>query len=217
MKVCIFDLDGVLVDTAKYHYLAWKRLALELGFVFTPMDNEKLKGISRMQSLDILLKVGNKKLSEENKKICANKKNEWYRDFISKMKSDEILPGVLILLENLKKANYQIALGSASKNANLILKKTNLFQYFDAIIDGNKVKNTKPDPEVFLLAAQELKVAPEDCIVFEDAKAGILAAKLAKMKCIGVGNKEILKNADWVVESLHQLEVEQIEKFYYSF
>lgn len=217
MKACIFDLDGVLVDTAKYHYLAWKRLAKELGFVFTPVDNEKLKGISRMQSLDILLEVGNKKMSEENKKIYANKKNEWYKSFIAKMKSDEILPGVLILLENLKKANYKIALGSASKNANLILKKTNLFPYFDAIIDGNKVKNTKPDPEVFLLAAQVLQVVPQDCIVFEDAQAGVLAAKSAKMKCIGVGSKEVLKNADWVVESLHQLKVEQIEKFYDSF
>lgn len=211
MRACIFDLDGVLVNTAKYHYLAWKRLASELGFSFTQKDNERLKGISRMQSLDILLEVGNVTFSEENKKICANKKNQWYKDFIAKMGSDEILPGALILLENLKQAKYKIALGSASKNAKLILEKTCISSYFDVIIDGNKVKKTKPNPEVFLLAAQELQVAPQECVVFEDAEAGVLAAKLAKMKCIGIGSKEILKKADWVVEGLHQITVEQVE------
>lgn len=211
MRACIFDLDGVLVNTAKYHYLAWKRLASELGFSFTQKDNERLKGISRMQSLDILLEVGNVTFSEENKKICANKKNQWYKDFIAKMGSDEILPGALILLENLKQAKYKIALGSASKNAKLILEKTSISSYFDVIIDGNKVKKTKPNPEVFLLAAQELQVAPQECVVFEDAEAGVLAAKLAKMKCIGIGSKEILKKADWVVEGLHQITVEQVE------
>ncbi len=178
MKVTalIFDLDGVIVDTAKYHYLAWKELADELGFFFSKDDNERLKGVSRMRSLDILLEVGKIELDDEKKIQLAAKKNERYVGMIKKMPSDEILSGALSFLKTAKEKGYKIALGSASKNAMTILNRLNISYLFDAIIDGNKVSNAKPDPEVFLMGAQELKIKPENCVVFEDAAAGIDAA-----------------------------------------
>lgn len=211
IKGCIFDLDGVVVDTAKYHYLAWKRLANELGFEFTEKDNERLKGVSRMKSLEILLEIGNLSFDEETKLKLAEKKNNWYVEYISKMDESEILPGVKEFLYQLKENGYKIALGSVSKNAMIILENTNLKQYFDAIIDGNKVTKAKPDPEVFLKGAEELNLKPEECIVFEDAIAGIEAARRAKMKVIGVGSKEILKDADMVIEGFKNVSVDIIK------
>jgi beta-phosphoglucomutase len=211
IKGCIFDLDGVVVDTAKYHYLAWKRLANELGFEFTEKDNERLKGVSRMKSLEILLEIGNLSFDEETKLKLAEKKNNWYVEYISKMDESEILPGVKEFLSQLKENGYKIALGSVSKNAMIILENTNLKQYFDAIIDGNKVTKAKPDPEVFLKGAEELNLKPEECIVFEDAIAGIEAARRANMKVIGVGSKEILKDADMVIEGFKNVSVDIIK------
>lgn len=195
VQACIFDLDGVIVDTAKYHYLAWKRLANELGFDFTIEDNERLKGVSRMDSLNILLSIGGVDLSPEEKEALANKKNIWYVDYISKLAEDEILPGVLDFFQILKNNNIKIALGSASKNSMLILKNLNLVEYFDAIVDGNKVSMAKPNPEVFLRAAEELSITPEHCVVFEDAEAGIEAALNAGMKTIGIGTPVNLAKA----------------------
>ncbi|CCJ33607.1 beta-phosphoglucomutase [Caloramator australicus] len=211
IKGCIFDLDGVVVDTAKYHYLAWKRLANELGFEFTEKDNERLKGVSRMKSLEILLEIGNLSFDEETKLKLAEKKNNWYVQYISKMDESEILPGVKEFLSQLKENGYKIALGSVSKNAMIILENTNLKQYFDAIIDGNKVTKAKPDPEVFLKGAEELNLKPEECIVFEDAIAGIEAARRANMKVVGVGSKEILKDADMVIEGFKNVSVDIIK------
>ncbi|MDO6354047.1 beta-phosphoglucomutase [Caloramator sp. CAR-1] len=208
IKGCIFDLDGVVVDTAKYHYLAWKRLANELGFEFTEHDNERLKGVSRMKSLEILLEIGKLSFDEDTKLKLAEKKNNWYVEYISKMDESEILPGVKEFLSKLKESGYKIALGSVSKNAMIILENTNLKQYFDAIIDGNKVTKAKPDPEVFLKGAEELNLKPEECIVFEDAIAGIEAARRANMKVIGVGSKEILKDADMVIEGFKNVSVD---------
>ncbi|CDF59335.1 beta-phosphoglucomutase [Thermobrachium celere] len=199
IKGCIFDLDGVIVDTAKYHYLAWKRLANELGFEFTEEDNERLKGVSRMKSLEILLEIGNKQFDEETKIKLAEKKNGWYVEYISKMDESEILDGVKDFLTELREKGIKISLGSVSKNAMTILKNINLLPYFDAVIDGTKVTNAKPDPEVFLKAAQELGLKPEECCVFEDAVAGIEAARRANMKVIGVGSPEILGDADKVI------------------
>lgn len=210
-KACIFDLDGVVVDTAKYHYMAWKRLADELGFTFTKQDNEQLKGVSRMQSLDILLKIGGKILSKQEKIIHAERKNKWYREFILKMTPDEVLSGAIELFKELKQNNYKIALGSASKNANTILTQTNIKKWFDVVIDGNKTQQAKPNPEVFLLAARELNIQAQNCIVFEDAMAGVSAAKTANMKCIGIGNKTILKEADHVVNGLFELNLEKLQ------
>ena len=207
---CIFDLDGVLVDTAKYHYWAWKRLAKELGFDFSEQHNERLKGVSRMASLDILLEVGGIKDLPEEKQNLAAKKNTWYVAYINRMTPDEILPGVLDFLHQLKAAHVKTALGSASKNAPLILKRTGLARFFDAIIDGNTITKAKPDPEVFLLGAQALGVPAEHCVVFEDAEAGVEAALRAGMKCVGVGNPTILHKATVVIPGLEGLTWQQL-------
>ncbi|MBU3180183.1 beta-phosphoglucomutase [Clostridium psychrophilum] len=199
IKACIFDLDGVVVDTAKYHYLAWKRLANELGFEFTQNDNERLKGVSRMDSLEILLKIGNKDFDEKTKIELAAKKNNWYVSYITNMDESEILPGVKTFIKHLRDNDIKIALGSVSKNAMLILKKINLVPYFDSIIDGTKVTNAKPNPEVFLKAAKELNMNPSSCVVFEDAAAGIEAAIRAGMHSVGIGSKFILYKADKVI------------------
>lgn len=211
IKGCIFDLDGVIVDTAKYHYLAWKRLASELGFNFTEKQNEKLKGVSRMRSLDILLEVGNKNFDDDTKLKLADKKNKWYVEYISKMDTSEILPGVKDFLMLLKKNNIKISLGSASKNSMLILENLKLKDCFDSIIDGNKVSKAKPDPEVFLLGAKELNLSPEECVVFEDAEAGVQAAKAANMKVIGIGSSSILHEADKVIKGFENQTLELIK------
>ncbi len=199
IKACIFDLDGVIVDTAKYHYLAWNRLAKDLGFEFLPEHNERLKGVSRVRSLEILLEVGGLTFSDAEKEQMATLKNEWYLEFIHKMTPDEILPGVLTFLSELRNAGIKIALGSASKNAPLILQQVKITQFFDAVIDGNKVSKAKPDPEVFLNAAKELGVDPSLCVVFEDAEAGVEAALNGNMRCIGVGSPEVLNRANLVI------------------
>ena len=199
VSACIFDLDGVIVDTAKYHYLAWKRLAQELGFEFSIEHNERLKGVSRMTSLDILLEVGGLTFAQAEKEVMAARKNEWYLEYIVKMTPEEILPGVVDFLTMLRNKGIKIALGSASKNAMLILERVQLQSYFDAVIDGNKALKAKPDPQVFLLAAKELNQSPVSCVVFEDAAAGIEAAKAAGMRCVGIGSADVLGQADKVV------------------
>jgi beta-phosphoglucomutase len=196
IKGCIFDLDGVIVDTARYHYLAWKRIAEGFGFVFTEEHNERLKGVSRMTSLDILLEVGGISLEEPEKQILAAQKNLWYLEFISRMTSSEILPGVISFISLLKSEGIKIALGTASKNAYSILNQIGLVNTFDTVVDGNRVTRSKPDPEVFLLAASELKLDTNQCVVFEDAISGVEAAINCGMKCIGIGHPEILRNTD---------------------
>ena len=201
-KGALFDLDGVIVDTAKYHYLAWRRLANELGFEFSEAHNERLKGVSRMRSLEILLEVGHLTFNESDKLEMATKKNNWYIEYISKLDESELLPGAKEYMQQMKNRGVKIGLGSASKNALMILNNLNITSLFDAIIDGNKVTKVKPDPEIFLRGAQELGLAPQDCVVFEDAIAGIEAAKRAGMKTIGIGKKDILTEADYVVDGL---------------
>lgn len=201
MMTCIFDLDGVLVDSAKYHYLAWKALADKLGFVFTEHDNERLKGVSRMKSLEILLEIGKINMTEAEKEEAADEKNKLYRSYISKMTPEEILPGVEDFLKELKSLNIKTAIGSASKNTSLIMERTGLDKYFDAIADGTMVSKAKPDPEVFLKGAELLGSFPKDCIVFEDSEAGIEAAHRAGMKAIGIGDKNVLKEADLVIKN----------------
>jgi beta-phosphoglucomutase len=197
-KAFIFDLDGVIVDTAKYHFLAWQKLAQELGIEFTPEHNEELKGVSRVRSLDIILNLGNIQASQEEKDKWLFEKNELYLSYLVDMDQSELLPGVVQVLKFLKENNQYIALGSASKNARPILEKTDIIQYFDAIVDGNDVTNAKPDPEVFLRACQLVFVSPEDSIVFEDSVAGIQAANSARMKSIGIGDQEILHEAEYI-------------------
>ncbi|MGG3509147.1 beta-phosphoglucomutase [Paenibacillus lautus] len=212
ISACLFDLDGVLVDTAKYHYIAWKRLAGELGFEFTEQDNERLKGVSRMASLDILLEVGGVKLDEGAKLALAEKKNAWYVEYISNMDESEILPGALEFIHALKERGIKVALGSASKNAMLILNNTGLTPYFDAIIDGTKTAQAKPDPEVFTMGAHELGARPDACVVFEDAEAGIEAATRAGMRSVGIGSPETLGRANIVLPSLEGFTVDRLQE-----
>lgn len=208
---CIFDLDGVIVDTATYHYKAWKRLANLLGFDFTHEQNEQLKGISRMDSLDLVLGWGNIQKSDSEKLQLAQQKNAWYLEFIGQMKADEILPGVRQFIEELKAAGIRIALGSASKNSAEILERTGISDFFDVIVDGNSVTRSKPDPEVFSRGAELLGLAPESCVVIEDAAAGIEAAHRAGMKVIGIGDPEVLKNADLVLPDTQKLSIQELK------
>lgn len=194
-KAFIFDLDGVIVDTAKYHYLAWQKIAAQLGIDFTHEHNELLKGVSRVRSLEIILGLGNIEASQEDKDKWLVEKNEDYLGYITNMKEDEILEGVVPVLDFLKENGQLIALGSASKNARPILKKVNILHYFDAIVDGNDVTNAKPDPEVFVRAAQLLGKTALDSIVFEDSVAGVQAANIANMVSVGIGHKDILNEA----------------------
>jgi beta-phosphoglucomutase len=209
----IFDLDGVIVDTAKYHFLVWKNLADNLGIEFTETHNELLKGVSRVRSLEILLGIGNVTLSDVKKQEILVSKNEDYLGYIKEMGPDEILPGVLTLLDTLDKNEIKYALGSASKNAPFILKQVGLYDRFEGIVDGNDVSKAKPDPEVFLIGAKKLNLPPENCIVFEDAIAGIEAANIAKMTSVGIGDKETLKEADYNFNNLTEIPENFITEF----
>lgn len=210
-KAFIFDLDGVIVDTAKYHYLAWKKIAEELNIDFTLEHNELLKGVSRVRSLDIILELGKIEASQEDKNKWLVQKNEDYLSYLVDMDQSEILPGVLDILKHLKEQNQAIALGSASKNARPILEKTGILHYFDAIVDGNDVSNAKPDPEVFLIAAQLLGVQPKDAIVFEDSVAGIQAANIGKIISIGIGEEAILNEAKYIFKDFTHINKSFIE------
>jgi len=196
-KAFIFDLDGVIVDTAKYHFLAWQNVAKSLGINFTHEDNEQLKGVSRVQSLELILALGNVQITDEQKQEYLLKKNEEYLTYIDKMDESEILPGVMDVLNFLKENKQPIILGSASKNARPILEKVNILHYFDDIVDGNDVSNAKPDPEVFLVGAKKANQTATNSIVFEDSVAGIQAANSAGMTSVGIGEKTVLNEADY--------------------
>jgi len=210
-KAFIFDLDGVIVDTAKYHYFAWRKIADQLGIDFTHEHNELLKGVSRVRSLDIILELGKVDASQEDKNKWLIQKNEDYLTYLDDMDASEILPGVLPILKFLKEQNQLIALGSASKNARPILEKTGTLTFFDAIVDGNDVTNAKPDPEVFLIAAQLLNVKPENAIVFEDSVAGIQAANIGRMTSVGIGSKSTLHEAKYIFQDFTQINTSFIE------
>lgn len=201
----LFDLDGVLVDTARHHYLAWRRLAAELGFAFTATDNERLKGVSRARSLEILLELGGITAGEALKREWMERKNAWYVEQIAGLTPADLLPGARDYLLQLRWRGKRVALGSASRNAPLILERLDIAGLFDAVVDGNKVAQAKPDPEVFLCAAAELGLAPADCVVFEDSVAGLIAARRAGMRVVGIGEPAVLGEADLVVSGLHLL------------
>ncbi len=209
----IFDLDGVIVDTAKYHFLAWKNLADSLGFQFTEADNELLKGVSRVRSLEILLNIGKVTVSDAEKQEFLTSKNTEYLSYITKMDATEILPGVIKLLDNLDQQSIKYVLGSASKNAPLILKQVGLLDRFLGIVDGNSVSKAKPDPEVFLIGAKKLNLKPQNCIVFEDAIAGIQAANTAHMVSVGIGNKQTLNEANFNFNNLTEIQTDFFNQF----
>jgi len=212
IKAVIFDLDGVIVDTAKYHFLAWRRLGKELGIDLSEADNEKLKGVSRMQSLQILLDLGKINIVKELKESLATRKNEWFVEYVETMKPEEIYPGVKDLIVSLRKSGLKVALASSSKNAPRVVELLHIQNLFDVIVDGSMIIDTKPDPEIFLLTAQKLNIKPQDCVVFEDAEAGVEAAIRAGMKCVGIGsenlskaNKVLKRTADFKIEELNSL------------
>ncbi len=210
-KCFIFDLDGVIVDTAKYHYLAWQKIANQLGIEFTPEHNEELKGVSRVRSLDLILALGNLEASQEDKNKWLVQKNEDYLSYLVDMDESEILPGVLPVLIYLKENNQKIVLGSASKNAKPILEKAKIIDYFDAIVDGNDVSNAKPDPEVFIQGAQKVNFSNEKCIVFEDSVAGVQAANIAGMTSVGIGDETILHEAQFVFPDFTHIDLNFIQ------
>jgi beta-phosphoglucomutase len=212
IKACLFDLDGVIVDTAKYHYQAWKRLCNELGFDLTEEENESLKGISREESLNILLEKGGVSLSDEEKKELTARKNGWYLELIDEMTPEEVLPGAMKFLKSVKASGRKIALGSSSRNARKIIETLKIENLFDAIIDGTKVSRGKPDPQTFELGAEALKIHPSNCVVFEDAAAGVEAAISGGMYVIGIGNSETLSRANMVIPGFENVGIDLLQK-----
>jgi len=212
IKACIFDLDGVIVDTAHYHFLAWRRLAREIGIELTLADNERLKGVSRMRSLEIILELGGVTRSEHDKENMANKKNTWFVDYLERMAPEEIFPGVRPLIKNIREMGIKVALASSSKNAKTVIQLLHLHQDFDAVVDGTMITNSKPGPEIFLLAARKLGVDPKDCVVFEDAEAGVEAALAAGMKCVGIGSPIQLRQANKVIAKTGEFQIVELEE-----
>ena len=212
IQAVIFDLDGVIVDTAKYHFLAWKELAMSLKIPFDEHDNENLKGVSRNKSLEYILSKGNLDFSGLEKEKLTTQKNLRYLDHIVTLDQNDILPGIIDFLEDLRKNKIKIALGSASKNASFILDRLNIVHYFDALIDGNMTQKGKPDPETFLLAAELLHYEAAHCLVVEDASKGVDAALSAGMYCLGIGHADNLSHANLVLPNLLGYTLADIEK-----
>lgn len=208
----IFDLDGVIVDTAKYHFLAWKKLANSIGIDFSQEQNEQLKGVSRVKSLEKILAWGNKTISAAHFTRLMTSKNDDYLLHVHEMSESEILPDVIKILNFLGDESQPVALGSASKNARLILNKVNLIDKFEAIVDGTNVSKAKPDPEVFLIAAKQLGMPPEDCIVFEDSVAGVQAANSAYMISVGIGDAKILHEADYIFRDFTEISIDFLKE-----
>jgi beta-phosphoglucomutase len=213
IKAVIFDLDGVIVDTARYHFLAWKRLADELGIKFTEADNERLKGVSRIRSMEILMELGGVTLSQYEKEKLANKKNTWFVDYVERMMPEEIYSGVRVLIEKLKERGIHIALASSSKNARTVLQLLHIQNLFEVVTDGTMITHSKPDPEIFLLAAEKLGIDPKDCLVFEDAEAGVEGALAAGMLCVGIGSQEQLFKAHKVIRHTGDFTMEMLDEF----
>ncbi|NLC66533.1 MAG: beta-phosphoglucomutase [Clostridium sp.] len=207
----IFDLDGVLVDTTKYHYLAWKEILKEYDQEFTEEDYEHVKGVSRYKSLDMIFKGNEEKISEVERIKILRKKNNLYLQYIVDIEGNQVFKGVVEFLEKLKSKGYKTAIGSTSDSSYLIIESTGLSKYFDVIIDGYTVDKAKPHPEVYILAARELNINPHKCVVFEDSKAGVLAAKRAGMKVIGVNHRVSLDNADKMIDNFENLELDILD------
>ncbi len=212
VKAFIFDLDGVITDSAELHYLAWKQLADELGI---PMDrefNERLKGVSRMDSLELILKHGKREhdFTQEEKELLATKKNNHYKALIDTISEKDVLPGIMNLLQALQSYGIKIGLASASKNAGPVIKQLGIQSYFDTIVDAATVVKGKPNPEIFLKAADALQLPYETCIGVEDAAAGVEAIKAAGMFAVGVGTPDAMEKADYVVRGTNELSFDNI-------
>lgn len=208
LKAFIFDLDGVITDTAEYHYLAWKRLTDEENIPFSREENEKLRGVSRRASLELILK--NRRLSEEKIQEMMDRKNSYYQAYLKNISAKDLLPGALLLLRKLQSKQIRLALASASKNAPQVVESLGIAPYFEVIADGNSVEKTKPAPDLFLYAAERLELPPEACLVVEDAEAGIAAARAAGMATIGIGPAERVGSADYIYSSVAEVRLEEI-------
>lgn len=206
VKGFIFDLDGVIVSTDKYHYLAWKKIADKEGIYFDEKINNRLRGVSRMASLDIILEKASKKYTPEEKIALATAKNEMYRESLNELTISDRLPGVTQSLNYLKKKGYILTIGSSSKNTPLILEKIGLNSFFDAISDGNNISHSKPNPEVFLKAAQMVNLKPEECVVVEDSTAGIEAACNGGFLSIAIGDAKKIKKSTYEIDNMYDLE-----------
>lgn len=205
MKGVIFDLDGVLCSTDEYHYRAWKALADSLGIPFDRTINSRLRGVSREESLEIILERAGRHYSAEEKREMCREKNELYRTFLSALSVEDLAPGAAKMLHELRRAGKKLAVGSSSRNAQFILEKLGIAGLFDAVADGNRIRRSKPDPEVFLLAAQLLHLKPEQCIVVEDAYSGIAAAKAGGFYAAAIGDAVTCPPADRRLERLDEL------------
>lgn len=210
IKAVIFDLDGVIVSTDNFHYQAWKRMSDEEGIPFDRETNQKLRGVSRMASLEIILEKSSRVYTDKEKEKLAASKNKFYTEKLADLTADDILPGVKNLLASLRQQKIKIAVGSSSKNAPYILERIGMQDYFDAVADGNQISHSKPDPEVFLLAAKLLGNPPENCAVVEDAYAGIEAAKAGGMFAVGVGFAQTCPQADLAAPDLDHVELKSI-------
>jgi len=217
LKAIIFDLDGVIVDTARYHFSAWQRLAHEMGIDFTEVENEQLKGVSRVDSLKKILKWGRIEKTEDEQVILCERKNDWYKESIADMQPSELLPGVADFLASCLADNLKIGIGSASKNTPTVLKAVGIYDMFGAIIDGNSVINGKPHPEVFLKGCNQLGVEPAKTIVFEDAFAGVTAAKSGGMLAVGVGTAKNLPHADIIIDGFKDFQLSKLKQAYQLF
>ncbi len=187
IQAVIFDLDGVLCHTDRYHYLAWKVVAEQEGIPFTETDNHRLRGVSRMESLDIILEKAGRGYTGEEKQALAERKNERYKEYLAEIGPADLVLGARETIQQLRAEALLLAIGSSSKNAGFILKQLDIFSLFDAVSDGNNIMHSKPDPEVFLCAAKWLRVAPDHCLVVEDAVAGVEAAQNAGMVAVAIG------------------------------
>jgi beta-phosphoglucomutase len=213
-RAVLFDLDGVIVDTARFHYEAWKRVAEEEGICFDREINERLKGVSRMRSLEILLERSSRPYSDEQKEAMAARKNGYYLERVDTLTAADILPGVTGFLGELQAAGIRSAICSASRNTPRILECLGLLDWFNAVVDGNCARRSKPDPEVFTLAAAQLGLDPSVCLVIEDAYSGIEAAHAAGMRAIGLGRSEVLNNADLVAISMTEVSLDRVRQLF---
>jgi len=210
LKAVIFDLDGVIADTARFHYLAWRKLASEIGINLTCEFNKNLKGVGRMESLDLILTLTDKSYSDKEKIKLANKKNRYYLEFVNRMTPSDLLSGVLKCLEVLKDSNIKIVIASVSKNSLIVIDRLKIQGYLDYVVTGNDILKGKPDPEIFIKAAKGVKVATKNCVGVEDSVAGILAVNACGMFSLGIGRKKDLYDADMCLKNLTEFDIEKI-------
>ena len=208
----LFDLDGVIVFTDKYHYLGWKRLADEMGWHFDEELNHRCRGVPRLASLQVILDHNKVDLPDAEKERLAGMKNRYYKELLKEIGEEDVYPGAVPFLDSLKKAGFRLAICSSSRNALPVLEALDLLHYFDAVITGNDIERPKPHPEIFLKGAQALGLEPPQCLVFEDAEAGVVAAHAAGMPCIGVGQPDRLPSARWHVTDYARIDIARLRE-----